>query len=480
VLRRILEEIRRGSGRRQAQRASPASLPPRRPEAEAALREGRLRDALAELASELTVTAHTPELRRLLMAGLVDLARRNEDPGTHDKIAFLLGAALLASGDPEGAERCARARSNAPPADAQMRAFDIEASLPAWCARAGLPVIAMPQFDVVPMSQGAESPGAGMASYACALRPGLVLGTSFIPASADGAAFTERCIHRPDKVSQFEAREVVDTVQLGTADRLLVAGSGTDRHAGVHVLLGSSDNAGHWLLNYFSRLMMTGDIPGIDQATFILGPDPRPMQLECLARAGIAPERVLRLSPGRFAEFEELWVPSMPYGFVDGEVLCWSPASLAFIRRTLKLEFNVPRTRRIFLSRAGARWRRLVNEEAVLAAISDLGFEVVDPGALSLADQIALAAEARIIAGPMGAGMNLLMFAAEGTPVVTIKGPVRGMMDIDPFLTRELGQPYLPVVGRLLPTSPDPLRCDLEAAPELVRETLLRALAAPA
>lgn len=479
MLRRILEEIRRGGGRRTPQPA-PAAPPPRRPEAEAALREGRLRDALAELAGELTASAPSPELRRLLMASLVDLARRNEDPGSHDKVAYLLGSALLAAGDIAGAERCARARAGAPPESMPMQAFRIEPSLPAYCARAGLPVIATPELDLEPMSPGATARAAGTASFACALRPGLVLGTSFIPASVDGSAFTARCIHRPDKVTRFEAREVVDSVQLGTASRLLVAAGGTDRHEGIHVLIGSSDNAGHWLLNYFSRLMMATMIPGIEHATFVVGAELGPMQADCLAHAGIAPDRVLRLAPGRIAQFEELWVPSMPYGFVDDNVLCWSPASLAFIRRTLKLAFTATRTRRLYLSRAGARWRRLVNEDAVLAAIADLGFEVVDPGALSLAQQIELAAEAGIIAGPMGAGMNLLMFAAEGTPVVTIKGPIGGMMDIDPFLARELRHPYFAVVGRSLPTSPDPLRCDLEAAPGEVRATLLRALAAAA
>ncbi len=477
VLRRILDEIRRSVGRRAAE-PSPTqpTQPARKPGAQAALRAGNLRDALAELAQELSAGADTPELQRLLMAGLVDLARRNQDAGTHEKIAFLLGTAMLSKDDVAGAELCARARDGARGLD--MQAYRIEPSLPDWCRRAGLPVLDVPGWEVQPMSPGAPVPETGTAAFACALRPGRVLGTSFIPATADGVAFTERCIHRPDKVGQFEANEVVDTVQLGTANRLLVGSRGTDRHAGVHVLLGSSDNAGHWLLNYFSRLPMVQAVPGIESARFLVGPDVRPMQLDCLARAGIPAERVLRLAPGRIAEFEELWVPAMPYGFVGGPVLCLAPAVFGYIRRTLQLEFSRPRTRRVFLSRAAARWRRLINESAVLAEIADLGFEVVDPGMLTLAQQIELAATAQVIAGPMGAGMNLLLFAAEGTPVVTIKGPVKGMMDIDPFLTRELKQPYFPVVGTSLPNHPDPLRRDIEATPSLVREAMLQAISA--
>lgn len=359
-----------------------------------------------------------------------------------------------------------------------MQAYRIEPSLPDWCRRAGLPVVDVPDWDVQPMSPGAPVPETGTAAFACALRPGRVLGTSFIPATADGVAFTERCIHRPDKVGQFEANEVVDTVQLGTANRLLVGSRGTDSHAGMHVLLGSSDNVGHWLLNYFSRLPAVAQVPGLAQATFVVGADIRPMQLECLAHAGIPAERVLRLAPGRIAEFEELWVPAMPYGFVGGPVLCWVPKSLAWIRRTLKLEFTRPRKRRLFLSRAAANWRRLVNESEVLAAIADLGFECVDPGKLTLTQQIEIAAEAEVIVGTMGAGMNLLVFAAEGTPVVTIKGKIKGMMDVDPFLTSELCQPYFAVIGKSLPTSLDPLRCDIEARPAEVREAVLKAIAA--
>jgi len=454
-----------------------APQPVRGPDVDAALRDGRLRDALAGLAQGLSAGAETPELQRLLIAGLVDLARRNEDPGTHDKIAFLLGTALLSKGDVDGAAHCARARSGAALERAELHSYRIAPSLPDYCRGAGLPVLDAPGFAVRPMSPGAVPPAAGTASFACALRPGFVLGNSFIPAAADGTAFTERCIHRPDKIGQYEAREVLDTIQLGSSDRLLAAGP-VDRHAGVHVLLGSSDNVGHWLLNYFSRLPMVDRIPELQDAKFLVGADVRPSQVDCLARAGIAAGRVVPLAPGRIASFDELWVPSMPYGFVGGPVLCWAPQIVGWMRRALKLEFSAPRTRRVFISRAAARWRRLVNEAGVLAAISDLGFEVVDPGALTLDEQIRLAATAQLIAGPMGAGMNLLLFAAEGTPVVTIKGPIKGMMDIDPFLTRELRQPYFPVVGRSLGNSPDPLRCDIEAPPMQVREAVLQAIAA--
>lgn len=476
MLRRIFDEIRR-SAARSARRSAPPPQAAARAKTPDSLRDGRLRDALAELAQELSASAETPELQRLLIAGLIDLARRNQDADTHDKIAFLLGAALLSRGDVDGAAACARARSTTP-GSLSMRAFRLEPSLPAYCRQAGLPVIDAPGLDAVPMSAGAEPPGRGAESFSCALRPGLVLGTSFIPATAGGEAFTERCIHRPDKIGQFEAGDALDTVLLGTSRHLLAGFSGTDRHAGVHVLLGSSANAGHWLLNFFSRLLLAERIPGLAGASYVIGDDAGPMQLDCLARAGIPAHRIVRLAPGRLAEFEELWVPSMPYGFVDGPALCWIPGVPAFIRRALGLSFDAPRTRRVFLTRARTRWRRLVNEADVLAAIDDLGFEIVDPGTLSLAAQIELAASAQIIAGTMGAGMNLLLFAAQGTPVVTIKGPIRGMMDIDPFLTRALGQPYFAVTGASLPTSPDPLKCDIEAPPAQVRSAVLQALQA--
>jgi len=475
VLRKLLRELGLSiSSRETGPVPSPASMHGTSVVPETA---GDVSAALAKLAPTLAASAPTPEVQRLLVTGLVALSQRTDGEEGTDLVAFLLGTALLSVGNLEGALACARARRQGPTPGADALVLPVERSLPAYCRREGLPVIAVAEFDVVPMSPEYLLPAAGTESFVCQLPDARVLGMSYIPVAADGTAFTERCVHRPEKYALQEANAVLDTVVLGTHDRLLASASGEDYHAGEHVLLGSSDNIGHWLLNYFPRLMFAPHIPGFEHAKVVVGSDVREMHLECLAAAGIGPERVVRLAPGRIARFESLWVPSMPYGSVDGPVICWTPKALEFVRETIGMVVPAERARRVFITRAGARWRRLVNEAEVLHAIADLGFEVVDPGALGLREQVALAGSARVIAGTMGAGMNLLMFAAPGTAVVTLKGPIGGVMDIDPFLTTALSLPYVPVVGRLVDSDPDLLKRGIEVDPAAVREALLRAIA---
>ena len=55
-----------------------------------------------------------------------------------------------------------------------------------------------------------------------------------------------------------------------------------------------------------------------------------------------------------------------------------------------------------------------------MAALAPLGFEVIDPGALSPAEQVRAFAEAECIVGPHGAGLTNLAFAAPGAAVVEL------------------------------------------------------------
>jgi capsular polysaccharide biosynthesis protein len=159
-----------------------------------------------------------------------------------------------------------------------------------------------------------------------------------------------------------------------------------------------------------------------------------------------------------------------------GGGLYWSPEAVTFIRRRLRLDFGARRTRRIFVGRKDARWRRLINEAEIVAMLGRFGFESVDPGAMSLDEQIELAESAQIIVGVFGAGLNLLLFAAEGTPIVELKYDLEGVMDINWALTGTLRQPYHEIIGESQPTDPDFLKLDFVVFVDRVREVVEQAL----
>jgi hypothetical protein len=81
---------------------------------------------------------------------------------------------------------------------------------------------------------------------------------------------------------------------------------------------------------------------------------------------------------------------------------------------------NADSTRRIFISRAGASKRRMLNEESVAKFLEPFGFEHVALEEMALLDQIELFAEASIVVGQHGAGLTNLLYVPSGTMIVEI------------------------------------------------------------
>jgi len=100
------------------------------------------------------------------------------------------------------------------------------------------------------------------------------------------------------------------------------------------------------------------------------------------------------------------------------------PELMAAVAARLKRHFGaadaVP-TRRIYVTRRLARFRRLANEAAIEQVLARYGFETVALEELSFADQVRLAAQARTIAGPHGAGLANIAFMAAGGAIVELR-----------------------------------------------------------
>jgi capsular polysaccharide biosynthesis protein len=83
--------------------------------------------------------------------------------------------------------------------------------------------------------------------------------------------------------------------------------------------------------------------------------------------------------------------------------------------------------RRLFLSRrtitreSNGTYRALLNEEELVNAFFDRGYEIVEPELLSFPDQIRLFSEAELVVGLGGAALFNVVFSPPGTRVVTIE-----------------------------------------------------------
>ncbi len=84
------------------------------------------------------------------------------------------------------------------------------------------------------------------------------------------------------------------------------------------------------------------------------------------------------------------------------------------------------RTRRLLISRADAGVRRVVNEAELASVLAPLGFEVIVPGLLSFAEQIAAFRDATHVVAPHGAGLANILFCAPRTHVLEVFHPHYG------------------------------------------------------
>jgi capsular polysaccharide biosynthesis protein len=101
------------------------------------------------------------------------------------------------------------------------------------------------------------------------------------------------------------------------------------------------------------------------------------------------------------------------------------PWVVAFLRERLLGPSGVGPSARphrlVYVTRGpSANNRSVRNEEAVVAVLRARGFESVDPGALSVVEQIRTFAEAAVIVAPHGAALVNLVFASAGARVIEL------------------------------------------------------------
>jgi capsular polysaccharide biosynthesis protein len=181
----------------------------------------------------------------------------------------------------------------------------------------------------------------------------------------------------------------------------------------------------HWLyqlLPRFELIRRAGMDPG-DIGHFVVNSLRSPFQRQSLALLGIDHQRVIESSRVRHIRAQELIVPSIPIGG-GGSV---SPWMCEFLRRTFlppKLgAASSSRRRRLYLTRAHAEYRRVLNEDEVIARLARRGFETVPMEKLTMSQQAETLASCDVVVAPHGGGLSNLIFCTPGTKVIEIFSP---------------------------------------------------------
>ncbi len=136
------------------------------------------------------------------------------------------------------------------------------------------------------------------------------------------------------------------------------------------------------------------------------------------------------------------------------------------------LELTTPpqKSRRIYISRAKATLRRVLNDDEVVACLQKHGFEVCIAEDLSFDEQVRIFHEAEVVAGPHGSGFTNLLFCEPPVKVVEFQcDPPTDLSYIRIARALNLEHHFLPSDQA---TKDDDMRVDVAALDQKLHEIL--------
>lgn len=90
-----------------------------------------------------------------------------------------------------------------------------------------------------------------------------------------------------------------------------------------------------------------------------------------------------------------------------------------YIKNKLSINNKIS-NRKLFISRAGASKRKIINEQVLTNELVKKGYEIIKPENLPFTEQVKLFSEASIVIGPNGAGFANIIFMKPNSSVVNL------------------------------------------------------------
>ena len=178
----------------------------------------------------------------------------------------------------------------------------------------------------------------------------------------------------------------------------------------------------HWMFDIIPRLeiLKRSGIEFNQIDWFVINSFNKPYQKETLDLLGVPVEKIIESDRHSHIQATELIVPSFP-GYMD-----WvEEGTIKFLRQTFLPRITISKTNseKIYISRAKARNRQLINELEVSKFLDSQGFKTIFLEELSVLEQVAIFAKAEIIVAPHGSGLANLVFCSPNTKIIEIFSP---------------------------------------------------------
>jgi hypothetical protein len=186
---------------------------------------------------------------------------------------------------------------------------------------------------------------------------------------------------------------------------------------------GGQRNFFHWLFDVLPRIHLLYSsrfaLEQIDR--HIVNNIHLAYQRETLQKLGIVLDDVIESDCFPHIRCRRLIVPSITR--LDINMPAWIPQYIRSIFMHDILRVNHRQRKFIYISRQGAKRRRIVNEFEVRSFLENHGFTTILPETLSVAQQASIFASARCVIGPHGAGLSDIVFCPPHTKIVEFFSP---------------------------------------------------------
>lgn len=178
---------------------------------------------------------------------------------------------------------------------------------------------------------------------------------------------------------------------------------------------GTAGNYYHFVYDAIARYGVLEDcLPG-ERPDAVVVPHATGYQRQLLELAGI-PGPWVQPRPGRAVAADRLLVPSNPNWALQAP-----PAMVEWLRDRLPPKEPPGKPMRLYLTRGSApQTRRYVQEEQLVPELERRGFVRLDPGRLSVQEQIDTFSVAQAVVAPHGAGLTNVTFSPPGVRVLEL------------------------------------------------------------